>query len=224
MSHLSSSGTVASRDSARRLVVAIGRTWSVSLWFLTLAIALGSWVLVSIGVETAMPHMAYHARLRPVALYSHVLLAPLALALVPFQLWHGLRRRNAALHRWLGRLYGGVVLLSSLGGFWLALTTEAGQVASLGFGLLAVVWLATTVIGIVHAMQGDYIEHRRWIIRSVAATLAAVTLRLLIIGTEVGGLDSPGVYQAIAWLCWVPNMIIAETYLWWSSTGSRRAV
>ncbi|MBB96525.1 MAG: hypothetical protein CML68_18250 [Rhodobacteraceae bacterium] len=222
MSLNSSLDSVARRDSARRLGRALGLSWSASLWFLTLAIAFGSWALVTIGIERAMPHMAYHARLRPVALYSHVILAPAALALVPFQLWHGLRRRRAALHRWLGRVYGVVILLASLSGFWLAVTTEAGSIAAFGFGLLAIVWLGTTVIGIGEAMQGDYIAHRRWIIRSVAATLAAVTLRLLIIGSEVAGWDSDGVYQAIAWLCWVPNMILAELYLRLGPTRQRR--
>ena len=224
MSISSPSGPAGGPRSTGWLAVTMTRSWFVSLWFLTLAIALGSWVLVSIGIERAMPHMLYHAQLRPLALYTHVLLAPAALALVPFQLWESLRRRNGALHRWLGRVYGVVILLGGLSGLWLSITTEAGAIAALGFGLLAIVWLATTAIGIALAMLGKFMHHRRWIIRSVAATLAAVTLRLLIIGSELSGWDSPGVYQTIAWLCWVPNMIVAELYLAWRPQVQRHAV
>jgi len=51
-------------------------------------------------------------------------------------------------------------------------------------------------------------------IRSFALTLAAVTLRIYLpIGIMLthGDLNTP--YRAIAWLCWVPNILVAELYL-----------
>lgn len=50
-------------------------------------------------------------------------------------------------------------------------------------------------------------------IRSFALTCAAVTLRLYLL--ILFGLPIPFVqgYRAISFLCWVPNLIVAEYYL-----------
>lgn len=185
------------------------------LWILTLGVALASWRFMVGGVEATMDFVAYHAQLRPIAFFAHVILAPVALALVPFQLWEGLRRRRPAMHRLIGRLYGLSIVLSGLGGLWLAVTTQAGPVAAWGFALLAIAWLWTTLWGIGLAMRGDRIAHRRWMIRSIALTLSAVTLRLYLGGVFGFGLDFDTAYPAIAWLCWVPNLIVAEAILRW---------
>ena len=95
-------------------------------------------------------------------------------------LWQGLRNRRPIVHRVLGRLYGLAILISGASGLWLAATTMAGPVAAFGFGLLAVLWLGTTGRGISLAIRGDRVAHRRWMIRSIALTLAAVTLRIQI--------------------------------------------
>ena len=180
------------------------------IWVLCLMVALASWRFMVGGVEQTMGFVAYHAQLRPIAFYAHVVFAPIALALVPFQLWRGFRERHGAIHRLLGRIYGMTVLLSGLGGLWMAATTTAGPIAALGFGLLAVLWLGTTVTGIRYAMRGDYHSHRQWMIRSIALTLSAVTLRLYLPVPLATGLDFASAYAAIAWLCWVPNLLIAE--------------
>jgi len=185
------------------------------LWVLSLGVALFSWRFMVGGVETTMAFVAYHAQLRPIAFFAHVLFAPLALALVPFQLWQGLRDRRPHAHRALGRIYGLAILISGAGGLWLAVNTQAGPVAALGFGLLAVLWLGVTGWGITLAMRGDRMAHRRWMIRSIALTLAAVTLRIQIPASMMLDIDFDTAYPAIAWLCWVPNLIIAELVLRW---------
>jgi hypothetical protein len=64
-------------------------------------------------------------------------------------------------------------------------------------------------------VAGRYAEHRRWMIRSFSLILAGVMLR---VWTPLHGvLASAGIvhisfetaYAAIAWLCWVPNLLIA---------------
>jgi len=47
-------------------------------------------------------------------------------------------------------------------------------------------------------------------VRSIALTLAAVTLRIYIPLGVVLGLPVEPSYQVIAWLCWVPNLVVAE--------------
>src|SRR5260370_20371385 len=49
-------------------------------------------------------------------------------------------------------------------------------------------------------------------IRSYALTLAAVTLRIYLPASQIAGIPFPDAYQTISWLCWVPNLVVAE---WW---------
>jgi uncharacterized membrane protein len=182
-------------------------------WFLCLGIALASWRFIPLGVEAAMGFVAYHADLRPLAFFAHVGLAPVALMLMPFQFLPGLRARRPGLHRWTGRSYAAAVLLSGLGGLAMAVGTEAGPVASTGFALLAILWLGTTATGVWMARAGDMAAHRRWMIRSAALTFAGVTLRLELPLLVIGGLEFPTAYTAVAWLCWVPNLLVAEWLL-----------
>jgi uncharacterized membrane protein len=147
-------------------------------WILCFGIAIVSWRFVPLGVEAGMGFVAYHADLRPLAFYAHVGLAPLALTLMPFQFLPRLRARRPNVHRWIGRSYAVLVLLSGLGGLAMALGTETGSVAAAGFGLLAVLWVGTTATGVWKARAGDIAAHRKWMIRSAALIFAGVTLRL----------------------------------------------
>src|SRR5690606_4566607 len=43
-----------------------------------------------------------------------------------------------------------------------------------------------------------------------ALTLAAVTLRICLPASMLAGLPYEAAYRAIAWLCWVPNLVAAR--------------
>ena len=47
-------------------------------------------------------------------------------------------------------------------------------------------------------------------IRSYALTFAAVTLRLQIPLSQIAGLSMETAYPVIAWLSWIPNLLLAE--------------
>lgn len=47
-------------------------------------------------------------------------------------------------------------------------------------------------------------------IRSYALTLAAVTLRIYLPLSQLAGVPFGDAYQVISWLCWVPNLVVAE--------------
>ncbi len=182
------------------------------LWALTFVVVLASLRFAFVALELVQPAMIYHALERPLVFYGHVVGATIALALMPFQFWTRLRMRRLTLHRWLGRLYAVAILLGGISGVWLAMTTQTGSIAGTGFALLGVAWLYVTGNAVRLAMKGDIAAHRRWMIRSAALTLAAVTLRIYLpilaatLGFETG-------YTLVAWLCWVPNAIFAEWLL-----------
>lgn len=182
----------------------------IVLWLLCPVIAIASFRFLFGGVAVTMPDFLYHAELHPLAFYSHIILASVALVLVPFQLWPGLRKKQTHIHRALGRIYGIAVLVAGIGGFWIAVTTKSGNAAAWGFGLLAIAWVGATSYGILLAMRGNLAAHQRWMIRSAALTMAAVTLRLYLgIGVAVG-LSYQDIVGLLGWICWVPNLLAAE--------------
>ncbi|HRW75900.1 MAG TPA: DUF2306 domain-containing protein, partial [Saprospiraceae bacterium] len=86
-----------------------------------------------------------------------------------------------------------------------------GWIACLGFTLLALAWLITTWTAWRRILVRNTEAHRRWMMRSYALTFAAVTLRLwLPLFTGAFGMDFIPAYQIIAWLCWVPNLLVGE--------------
>lgn len=74
-------------------------------------------------------------------------------------------------------------------------------------------WLSTLALAVRHAWRGEVAAHRRWMVRNFALTLAAVTLRFYIPGSLMAGIEFETAYAYIAWLCWVPNLVVAEWML-----------
>ena len=87
--------------------------------------------------------------------------------------------------------------------------------------ILAVIWLGTTGAALVFAMQRQFVRHRAWMLRSAALTFAAVTLRLYLGVATSLGVEFETAYQLVAWLAWVPNALVMETYLWQQRHRSR---
>ncbi len=161
--------------------------------------------------------------LRYVGLFVHAFAGGLALLIGPFQFLDGFRKRRPIVHRWMGRLYLVSILIGGLSAFIIAPGMISGLVGEVGLLSLAVLWLWTGWNAYSSIRKGDIRSHREWMIRSFALTFAAATLRLwlgILIATQVpflqtkyaGDFDALFVeaYRAVMWLCWVPNIIIAE--------------
>jgi len=102
------------------------------------------------------------------------------------------------------------VLVGGVAAFDMALVSQYGMPTHAGFGLLAVLWLGTTTKAYLSIRAGDQVTHRQWMTRSFALTYAAVTLRIYVPLSQVLGIPFEPAYQVISWLCWVPNLIVAE--------------
>lgn len=149
----------------------------------------------------------------PIALYTHLAGGLTALTVGPWQLNSRLRARALGRHRLLGRVYVIAVLVGGLGSLGLATVSMEGLVTHLGFGMLGVLWLASTLQAYRRIRAGDQASHRVWMIRSFALTLAAVTLRLWLPLSQIAGIPFAEAYQAVAWVCWVPNLVVAEWFV-----------
>lgn len=157
------------------------------------------------------PDMRATYEAQRLGIYGHVFAAAVALTLGPFQFSTTLRARHPALHRWSGWVYLVVgVLVGGLAGLYMAAHAFGGTVARLGFACLALGWLYTGLRAYLAIRARDLAAHRRWMVRNFALTFAAVTLRLWLPASVASGVAFELAYPAIAWLCWVPNLLVAE--------------
>jgi uncharacterized membrane protein len=145
------------------------------------------------------------------AVYAHVFASAVALVLGPWQFSTRLRSSCPGLHRVTGRLYLAIgVLVGGLAGLTLSLHAHGGLVGRLGFAGLALAWLTTGLRAYRAIRRRDIPAHRRWMVRNFALTFAAVTLRLWLPASVATGVPFGWAYPVIAWLCWVPNLLVAE--------------
>lgn len=179
-------------------------------WFLSIAIALVSYRFVVLGMTAGFPNMAHQLLSPNYAFYLHVIFAPIALAIAPFQLSEKFRKNSLDRHRLLGRVYVVAVLLAGVSGIVIGIDAMHGVIAQSGFILLAVIWLVVTFKSLQFARRREIGLHREWMIRSVALTFAGVMLRIWLPAQLIAGVSFEVAYQVVAWLCWVPNLILAE--------------
>mgnify|MGYP002795122675 CR=1 FL=1 len=144
------------------------------------------------------------------AFYTHIILGGLALLIGWTQFPKAFRDRNRKLHKKIGMAYVTFAFFSSLAGIYIGLFATGGMVSILGFVSLGIIWLITTMMGWFTAKKHDFEAHENWMIYSYAACFAAVMLRiwLPILITLHQGEFIPA-YHIVAWLCWVPNMLVA---------------
>jgi uncharacterized membrane protein len=177
-------------------------------WFMLLScVGVSAYSTRYFVTSTSDPHFAQYI----VPLRLHIAGGMGALLAGPWQFSKRLRLRALELHRWLGRFYLLEVLLGSIAGFAMAFVSKEGLVTHLGFGLLAVFWFFTGLQAYRAIRRADIAAHRQWMIRNFALTLAAVTLRNYL-PLMLFALHWPfrTAYSAVSWVCWVPNLLVAE--------------
>ena len=177
------------------------RTRSAFWWILLSALAiavyaplpyaLNSLADLSGNGEPLAANYAERSAVVRTAFYLHIGFGGLALLLSPFQFATRLRNRAPHVHRAVGRIILVSIAIGGVGGLVLAPRSLAGPVGTVGFGLLAVLWVAFAATAFRAIRRRDVETHRRWMIRTFALTYAAVTLRLWLVRAD-GGPDRPG--------------------------------
>ena len=147
-----------------------------------------------------------------IAFFIHVFTSMFALAAGFTQFSAGILRRNKAIHRAVGKCYVVVVLfISGPASFIMALLANGGITSRIAFTSLSLLWMYSTAKAWQTAKAKQYALHRNWMYRSYALTLSAITLRgwkwLLIALFHLRPLDT---YKLVAWMGFVPNLLIAE--------------
>lgn len=159
------------------------------------------------------------------AVPAHFFGAGLALLLVPLQASGLVRRRWPTLHRIGGGLSAGGILAAGMGGLIMATQSHRGWATGVGFAILAVLWLSVTGLGVAAAVRRDFAAHRRWMLRCMALTSAAITLRIMLAaGTGLLKLPFDVVYITAAWASWLFNLGLAEAWLRWPAWRARQSL
>lgn len=147
-----------------------------------------------------------------VAFFVHVFTAIAVLPAGLTQFSKYIRKHHRNLHRGAGYIYAGaVLLLAGPSGFVIGIYANGGISSQIAFCLLAILWVYFTFKAIATIRKRKTAEHLRWMIRSFALALSAITLRAwkfaIIAIWHPRPMDA---YQIVAWLGWVLNLAVAE--------------
>jgi len=202
-----------------------GSKWlsGLSLWVMILSsIGIGLYAFAFQAGMQGSPNFQLKFSEWPVFSSMHVIGGGIVIVTGGFQFWSKLRRDHINLHRWLGRIYLTFVLIGGIGGLVIAPRSDGGLVAHFGFGTLAVLWLFSGWQAFACIRRGDVVAHRAWMMRNFSMTFGAVLLRVYLGLFAVAGVGFAESYPTVAWISWVPNLILVEWYLAMQATKLRR--
>ena len=195
------------------MLATIGRTLFWIFCLVMVGIAVRFVWLSWDGVADGVRHQIHHITQRAPVLFVHAGISILAMVLLPFQLWRGLRTSYRTIHRATGIIYVGSVLVGGIAGVVLGLNADMTAFGSTGFVLGAIIWVSTTAVGAFFAAQGNQLKHRQWMLVSAAMTFAAVSIRIEFpLFRHVFGMGYDPAYELSAWTCWAVNLLLL--YLW----------
>lgn len=155
----------------------------------------------------------YHIKYWRYGFYVHIFSSVLTLVAGFTQFSRTVLQKWPRLHRGMGFTYVVTLLfVSGPGAFLLSLHANGGVPARASFMLLTLLWYAFTVTAMVFAFRGRWNEHGNFMLRSYALTFSAITLRFYAYMIDWWHLPiKPGeAYVTVAWLSWVPNLLVAE--------------
>lgn len=185
--------------------------WGIAT-FLCLLTGLYAIRFVVVGFADVPEDVASNTFLSPGGIRLHIAVTAIALIVAPWQFARRLRERVPLVHRTMGRIYLITGFVGIGTGAAIALGSSSGLVAGTGFLFLGLSWLTVTAVAYRLILAGDHEAHRRWMLRSFALIFGAVTLRIYLPLSFALGLEFETSYPVIAWLSWVPNIVLME---WW---------
>ncbi|CAA6829245.1 MAG: DUF2306 domain-containing protein [uncultured Aureispira sp.] len=151
-----------------------------------------------------------------IAFYVHVFTAIFSLLAGFTQFSVYFRTKYPIVHRYVGGLYiVSILLFAAPSGLIMAYYANGGFWSQLAFSLLSIGWFWTTYTAYTALKEKDYKQHQRYMMRSFALTMSAITLRmwkyLIVFFWHPRPMD---VYRIVAWLGWVFNLLIIELIIY----------
>lgn len=165
------------------------------------------------------------------SLVLHLVTGAIVMVLGGVQLITAVRRRWPVVHRWMGRGYVGLAMLTAVGGLgYIVLNgTVGGVVMDVGFGLYGVLVLLAAAQCLRYARSREFHLHREWAVRLFVLVMASWLYRLEygISGLlDIGGRNPSftGWFdQMMAFAFYLPSLVVVELYLRASRTDASTA-
>ncbi len=150
------------------------------------------------------------------AFYVHVFSSLFALLAGFTQFSKRIRQHAPHIHRFAGRVYViDILLVTGPAGLLMSFFANGGMGSQLAFFTLSVLWWYFTYQAWRAAVDRDFTKHRGYMLRSFALTLSAITLRVWKLGlAHYFELPPMDIYRLVAWLGFVPNVLLIEFYLY----------
>lgn len=191
------------------------------LWYLTLLASIFLMVQLSLPYTALRKNvdflltkqLVYHIGYWRISFYIHVFTSVLVLPAGLTQFSRQVLYRHPLWHRRAGMLYVVTVLcLSAPTGLLMGIHANGGWPARTSFILLSLCWFACTLLAWLQVRKKNYEAHANWMLRSYALTLSAIGLRTYAWLFDVFNvhMQPRTVYILIAWLSWVPNLLVAQ--------------
>ncbi|MGH8050319.1 MAG: DUF2306 domain-containing protein [Arenimonas sp.] len=149
------------------------------------------------------------------AFYLHVFSSLFALLAGFTQFSKSIRRNYPQIHRRVGRIYViDILLITGPAGLLMSFFANGDTGSQLAFFTLSVLWWYFTFQAWRAALARDFSRHRAYMLRSFALTMSAITLRIWKMGlAHYFELPPMDIYRIVAWLGFVPNLLLIEFYL-----------
>lgn len=157
--------------------------------------------------------LIYHIKPWRYSFYIHVFFSPIVIISGLFQFNRWIISNKPKVHRILGYIYIiSVLLISAPSALIMAFYANGGRIAQTSFVILTLCWILFTWIAFQKAKKGNYTSHVKWMLRSYALTLSAVTLRFYAYLFDVFNIDIPPreTYILVSYLSWIPNLLFVQ--------------
>ncbi|TSJ48244.1 DUF2306 domain-containing protein [Fluviicola chungangensis] len=158
----------------------------------------------------------YHIKHWRYSFYIHVFTSILIITSGLFQFSKTILSSYPKIHRISGFIYLTVTLLiSGPAALVMSFYANGGYPAQTSFVILSILWIGSTFLAYHYVRKKDYERHGKWMVRSYALTLSAVSLRLYSYLFDVFHLrmDPTDLYILLSWLSWTLNLVAAEIFI-----------
>lgn len=147
-----------------------------------------------------------------IAFFIHVYTSIFVLITGSTQFSNYIRLHHKKLHHIFGKIYIAIILLfAAPSGLLMGFYANGNLISKFSFCLLAILWFHFTLYAYIEVKKQNYLQHQKFMIRSYALTLSAISLRLfkyIIVNLfHTAPMDT---YILVSWLGWTFNLIIAE--------------
>lgn len=152
-----------------------------------------------------------------IAFFTHVYTSVFLILIGWVQFSTYIRINYSRVHKNIGKCYIlTILLLSGPSGLVMSFYANGGLVSKISFIILSLLWIVVTWLSYYYVTKRDFDNHRKFVVRSFALTLSAISLRLfkyiIVFLFHPPPMDT---YRIVSWLGWTFNLLLVEIVLFY---------